>query len=76
MDEMSRRHNRIAPATLSAGRKNAAPAQRWWNAARRHLGRRALSPACAAFFLHSRRPAPKGFLRDAVVPWRRVRDQF
>src|SRR5687767_8002704 len=42
----------------SARRKNAAPAQRPRNVARRHSGRRALSYACAAFFVRATRPAP------------------
>jgi len=37
----------------SAGRKNVASAYRHQNAARRHSGRRALSLACATFYLTS-----------------------
>jgi len=42
----------FAPGPVSAPRKNTAPALGPRNAARRHQGRRALSLACAVFFVN------------------------
>ena len=58
-DRLDSAHSHRKPS--SAGRKNAAPAYRGWNAARSHLGLRALSLACAAFFVRSETACSDGF---------------
>lgn len=55
----------FASKTDSARRKNAAPAQRQWNAPRDHSGLRGPSLACAAFFPPSQRRAPTVFCANA-----------